>query len=199
MLNPVEQKNKLKPSYEEYCKMDYKERSKNSYFDHLNFELDKFDKYFINVDKNPKSNSIKLSYFSTKPKLRLNGLIDQEFIDNLFSASVYKCPFNEYIHSSLSPVAILSDNPMQYIEMKREPERVLPWWSDMACDPTFLKEDDEDVIVETYLTNVDQALLGPGYTDFFYPSDGSNYTDTIGIELENGDIVLFLIKKWYNK
>lgn len=199
MLNPVEQKNKLKPSYEEYCKMDYKERSKNSYFDHLNFELDKFDKYFINVDKNPKSNSIKVSYFSTKPKLRLNGLIDQEFIDNLFSASTYKCPFNEYIHSSLSPVAILSDNPMQYIEMKREPESVLPWWSDMACDPTFLKEDDEDVIVETYLTNVDQALLGPGYTDFFYPSDGSNYTDTIGIELENGDIVLFLIKKWYNK
>lgn len=199
MLKVVEQKNKLKPSYEEYCKMDYKERSKNSYFDHLNFELDKFDKYFINVDKNPKSNSIKLSYFSTKPKLRLNGLIDQEFIDNLFSASTYKCPFNEYIHSSLSPVAILSDNPMQYIEMKREPERVLPWWSDMACDPTFLKEDDEDVIVETYLTNVDQALLGPGYTDFFYPSDGSNYTDTIGIELENGDIVLFLIKKWYNK
>lgn len=199
MLNPVEQKNKLKKSYEEYCKMDYKERSKNSYFDHLNFELDKFDRYFINVDKNPKSNSIKLSYFSTKPKLRLNGLIDQEFIDKLFAASAYKCPFNEYIHSSLSPVAILSDNPMQYIEMKREPESGLPWWADMACDPTFLKEDDEDVIVETYLTNVDQALLGPGYTDFFYPSDGSNYTDTIGIELENGDIVLFLIKKWYNK
>lgn len=199
MINVVEQKKKLKPSYEEYCKMSGKELANNSYFDHLNFELDDFDKYFINVKNNPKSNSIKLSYFSMKPKLRLNGLIDQEFIDKLFAASNYKCPFNEYIHSSLSPVAILSDDPMQYINMKRDEECGLPWWSEMACDPFFLKEDDKDVSIDTYLTSIDKALLGPGYTYFFYPNDGSSYTSTIGIELENGDIILFLIKKWYNK
>lgn len=182
MLNVVEQKKKFK--------LDG---------DFTGYDLNKFTKYFVKVKKNHRANSLSLSYLSINALKRLENIIDDEFTTKLFKASSYRCPFNGFVHKSIIPVAILTDNPIDYIRMyhKTENDKYLPWYTEMACDPEWNKED--VVNAASYLSGIERALIGPGYTEMFYPSDGSTYTTNIGIELENGDVILFALKEWFNK
>lgn len=185
MHNPVQQEKKLS--------------AKN--FDFMNQSLNKFTEYLKDVKDNPFSNRLDLEYLAIKPLERLKNILPDEFTEKLFKASSYKCPFNGYRHYSLIPVSILTEDPLYYIKLFHDVQdnvRSLPWYTNMACDPTWNK-DDAITDYQQFFTSVIRASLGSGYTEMFYPNDGGYGFGTVGIELDNGDIVLFVIMKWYNK
>lgn len=174
---------------------------KIEYFDFLNDDLRQYTDYFVNLKDNPFTNSLHLSYLSLKPWSTLKNILSEDEIKSIIYSSSYECPFNGYKHTSLVPVAILTDNPIDYIRLYNQINPVEDrdlWYSEMACDPTWNK-DDHINYVDQYINSINKALLGPGYTESFYPNDGHNSIDTVAIQLENGDYILFLILKWYNK
>ena len=173
---------------------------KIDYFDCLNNDLYQYTDYFVNLKDNPFTNRLHLSYLSLDIKKRLSNIADDE-INQMINDSSYKCPFNGYTHHSLIPVAILTDNPIDYIHAAyriKPGEDSDPWFTDMACDPTWNK-DEAINFVGQYIDSVVKVAIGPGYTESFYPNDGHSGTDTVAVQLENGDYILFLILKWYNK
>lgn len=185
MHNPVQQEKKLS--------------AKN--FDFMNQGLNKFTEYFKDVKVNPFSNRLDLEYLAIKPLERLKNILPDEFTEKLFKASSYKCPFNGYRHYSLIPVSILTEDPLYYIKLFHDVQdnvRSLPWYTNMACDPTWNK-DEEITETDQYLNSVIRCAMGSGYTQTFYPNDGHFSHDVLGIEIDNGDILLFLVMKWYNK
>jgi hypothetical protein len=44
-----------------------------------------------------------------------------------------------------------------------------------------------------------RAFLGSCSTQMFYPTDGSYCFDNITIQLDNGDSLLCVVIRWYNK
>lgn len=174
---------------------------KMSNFDFHNYELKKFDSYFLDIKKNPFKNSLDLGYLSIKPLERLKNIVSDEFLDKLYKAAQYTCPFNGYRHHCIVPVSILTDNPLYYIKKHHvivDDSTRTPWYTDMACDPTWNK-DEEITETDQYLSSVILCAMGSGYTQTFYPNDGHFSHDVLGIEIDNGDILLFLVMKWYNK
>ena len=170
----------------------------NESSDFMNNNMTEYLEYFRDIDTNHRSNYIRLSYFSLDPKKTLKGIVDRDLTNQLFQASSYKCPFNGYLHTSIIPIAILTDNPMDYVNAHNQYSNKVPPWAEMACDPDWMKcEDMADLIDE--ITPIGDVLLGSGYTNIFYPNDGTPDRSIIGIDLENGDTIVFAIMTWYNK
>jgi hypothetical protein len=74
------------------------------------------------------------------------------------------------------------------------------WYKDILCDIEYLDIDDKHLI-DNYTNNIDIVALGSGYTNTFYPSDGSFNRSIIGINIDhkNEDTIVFGILQWYNK
>ena len=170
----------------------------NESFDFMNNNMTKYLEYFKDLDTIYGRNYIRLSYFSLDPKKTLKGIVDQDLTNQLFQASSYKCPFNGYLHTSIIPIAILTDNPMDYVNAHNQYSNKVPPWAEMACDPDWLKFPLMRELIGD-MTTIEKTLLGSGYTDIFYPNDGSPDKSVIGIDLENGDTIVFAIMEWYNK
>ena len=178
-------------------------------FDFINFHLEQYQEYFIPIkgryssDKldplySKYSNCLSLTYMSINTWNVFLKLIP-DHCGKLRTSSTYECPFTGYKHTSILPVCILSNDPLKYILHYSDSDGTRPpWYAEMACDASWNYKE-EIFKVERYTHNVSKSFLGPGYTQMFYPNDGHASLDLIGIELDNGDTVLFLINKWYNK
>lgn len=165
-------------------------------FDFMNQNMINYIEFFREVKTNHRSNYINLEYFKYDVRKSLKGIIDHDFVNQLYQNSSYTCPFTGYKHNSLIPIAILTDKPIDYVIAHNGDDS--PWYAEMACDPTWYKE--EDITNLCYnISSVSQSLIGPGYTSMFYPNDGGADKSIIGIDLENGDTIVFVILKWYNK
>jgi hypothetical protein len=112
-------------------------------------------------------------------------------------SSRYICPYTSYEHYGIVPVAILTDAPDKYINAARVNLREMlgdKEWNAPDCDIT-----DTDDLQKTYLSQIDNIILGTGYTCGTIISDGTSSTEPLVLELSNGDHVLCFAKVWYNK
>lgn len=166
-------------------------------FDFLNDSLEYYRPYLRTIYKDDRF-LLRLSYFGYNAMQSLYDIVDSTQLDHLFMCSQYKCIANGYTHYSVLPVGILTtpEQGVEYIKMKNNGE--MPWYTKMATDPTWWTPQDigdPEEFEEKFL----MARLGPGYTYGKSPSDGSSETAIYGIDLDNGDTVLFIMNLWYNK
>lgn len=158
--------------------------------------------YEWNDSYNTKANRINLGYFSYTVKDKLKGIISNEANKLLLDSSLYVCPFNESKHVSIVPVCILTDDPIHYIRLNsginESEDKSLPWYTDMACDPTWRKDDPISAVYYE-LDSVSMTALGSGYTNMWWPNDGSFSISPVAMDLDNGDTIIFACLKWYNK
>jgi hypothetical protein len=115
-------------------------------------------------------------------------------VEELKTASTYECPITERSYTAILPVAIISADVKKYFDHYGDNK---PWFFDMACDPTWNKYDSDDEIEG--MSSIDICLLGPGYTDSCYPSDGSKSLNLFVADLDNGDMLLLVGYVWHNK
>lgn len=166
------------------------------WWDFVNASLNQYKDYFVSVKGDDDRHVLRLSYFGYSLYKQFNNLIHTDQMNELLTASEYHCPFNAYKHISIAPVAILTstEQAREYVKAKNEGRE--PYYTDMACDPEWRRP---DVItnVEEYTNDILTMALGPGFTDSCWPGDGYASQGIIGIDLENGDTLLFIIVQWY--
>lgn len=141
---------------------------------------------------------IPLNYFGASGRKVLKLLAPYlNNVEVLVDSSQYDCPYTEYTHYGLIPVLITTDDPTKYLVKMPE------WLREAAADKEWNRPkfdlSDEQELQENYLTSINTILLGSGYTTMTIISDGSNYTEPMVLELENGDNILCFGKVWYNK
>lgn len=109
----------------------------------------------------------------------------------------YECPFNGYLHKAVIPVFIASDEDVARYFAHHINK---PWYADMTTDQSWVKQRDEHKCeAGEWLTNLKAAMIGPGYTDMCYPSDGSASFDYCTVPLSNGDTLVCVTRVWHNK
>ena len=160
-------------------------------YDYLNDSLCEYHEKFNKFKLDESKNVLHLDYFGYNPISNCQDLFDFD-INELLNASIYNCPFNGYKHYSILPISIVTNDPRSYIIKKLGHDKV--WYADMACDLSWNQDQDK-----YHLTSIAKILMGPGYTNLFYPSDGGNLLDYVSIDLSNGDELICVIWKWYNK
>lgn len=183
---------------------------KMEHFDFLNCDLEDYYKYLKELPRSTSekkveefleqhSNCFILNYSGKDTWKVLSKIIPDDY-ELLKESSEYECPFTGFKHVSLWPVFILTPNPEDYIRKVYCTEEFdrLPWYADMACDASW-NYDKELLSPASHLTRITKSFMGPGYTQMFYPNDGHSDFDLISINLSNGDSIVFLVLKWYNK
>lgn len=177
------------------------ESPSSEYFDDYEFVVDgltDYKKYFVSVNPSDTRHIFRLSHFGYTGSSLYKNILDDEFMNALSKASEYECPFNGYVHQSIMPIAIATSPEQARIYIKDRNDGRLPYYTDMACDPEWDRPSNI-VDADEYLYSIRSTLLGPGYTESCYPDDGSSDRCVIGINLENGDTVLFAVLQWFNK
>lgn len=124
--------------------------------------------------------SIRENVLKTLAKLEID-------VTEMIKASEYECPFNGYIHVSLYPAFIYTDDIDFYLDKLH----IDGWERGILLDREYI--DSIDPVNESV-----QYLMGPGYTHTCYPSDGSSSLEFISVDLDNGDTLEFLVRTWYN-
>lgn len=179
-------------------------------FDFINYDLDDYCKYFKSVptilaEKKVETllaqntNCFILNYSGRDNWKSLSKILPDDY-ELLKVSSEYECPFTGFTHTSLWPAFILTENPIDYIRMVdcTKEYTKLPWYADMACDASW--NYDKDLFnIPSHLNKITKSFMGPGYTQTFYPNDGHSDYSLISVDLSNGDTVVFIVLKWYNK
>jgi hypothetical protein len=71
----------------------------------------------------------------------------------------------------------------------------------MACDPSWnkIEEFESNLKDDSELSDIDTAVIGPGYTSCCLPSDGSKSLLPFEATLSNGDLLIMVGYVWHNK
>jgi hypothetical protein len=129
---------------------------------------------------------IALGWISYNPYGAAQGLgID---VARLRDASAYRCPYLDQTFQSVVPTFILTKDAHAYEPFARHYAR------DMFKDAEFLR-----ARFSENLNGFEKTMMGPGYTDFFLPSDGSNGREQGHVALSNGDLLVVSVWHWFNK
>jgi len=103
----------------------------------------------------------------------------------------YTCPHTGMDFFSLVPMYIMSDDIQKYSKLE---------FSEMTLDKEWnWSQDFDEKDNKPYYDKIFRTMVGTGYTSFASSWDGSNSEEVLGIELENGDILVCLTWFWYNK
>lgn len=103
----------------------------------------------------------------------------------------YTCPHTGMDFFSLVPMYIMSNNIQKYREKQ---------FSDMVLDSEWnWMQDFDDKTNKPYYDKIYKSMIGTGYTAYTSSWDGSNSEEIVGVELDNGDILVCLTWQWYNK
>lgn len=140
--------------------------------------------------------------FFTKQFLLLNNLdyntftvldklnIDTSYFDNF----KYECPFTKRENYGVVPIVIVSDNIEKYLVDCHQSKK------EMVLDMDFQKEYfNEKVPLENLINSITISLMGAGYTNGCYPSNGSKDVMLSTIPLNNGDVIVCVNYVWFNK
>ncbi len=102
----------------------------------------------------------------------------------------YTCPYTEYEHFAILPVAVIVNGDIKtYAKVHHyNPDFVLDWEWHQKMIPDRLA-----------LSRIDKVLLGSGYTAGTRINDGSGSLIQCRAILENGDILHLHLWEWYNK
>lgn len=164
--------------------------------DYLSLDLNEYQQYFEKSEKVIKEygNIFYLSRLGYNNWKVLDKLFDAEWVGQLEVDAAYICPFSDNNFYALYPVAILTHDASQYIEKSH-------YLYDLSMDGEWNMSDRENLHKSLYFTSnpITRAFLGSCSTQMFYPTDGSYYFDNITIQLENGDSLLCVVIRWYNK
>lgn len=101
----------------------------------------------------------------------------------------YKCPYTNYEHFGVVPVALLLFNGGE----KSYPKM---FNSDFIFDWEWHKKMIRD---RASVSPIQKILLGSGYSDFWRASDGHGEIKERKVMLDNGDGLLVAFWEWYNK
>jgi len=127
----------------------------------------------------------------------LKKFIDPEQWSRFKKQNKYQCPFrkkNSYI--GVMPIAIFTKDVSQYEDLINEKD----WYQTLMLNrDNFYSWEDSVINLNYRLTTVDTSILGHGYDDGRYPSDGDGKWKEYKINLENGDLLIVVALEWYNK
>ncbi len=158
-------------------------------------DLCDYNNYFVPIKNKDDRTFLDFGYFGYDTLNAPHKVLDIDFLNDLYKVAKYVCPFNKFEHTSIIPLGVLTNDPMSYIT--KHNGKHTPWYAEMACDIWEPIENYNNI--GNHLTGIQHLFLGHGYTDSCYPSDGHASKESVGINLENGDTVLFAILYWYNK
>jgi hypothetical protein len=111
---------------------------------------------------------------------------------DMFNKTKYFCPFSANNFYGIVPIGVETKNSQPY-RLKGFDRTDSDWVFDLEWQQKNVKSllEGSDSIIA--------AFLGPGYTEFCLPYDGSNSVVNVRIELSNGDFIIAKTFEWYNK
>jgi hypothetical protein len=132
-----------------------------------------------------------LGVLDPNPFIALKRLdIDPENI-----VSKYVCPYTNYEHYSVMPIAVFSQNlKKNYFDILAA-KRL--WNIDYVLDHAWHKKMHGDALLA--IADIAKMLLGSGYTHGTMINDGSRSMKVLMAHLENGDLLYNWAWEWYNK
>jgi len=113
--------------------------------------------------------------------------IDERMLQD---AGVYICPYLRRHFHAVVPVMLYAKDPLTYDVIR---EKSLP---DMFVDKGFQSS---QYVSRKLPDRFAAALIGPGFTDGFRPSDGSSSLVQAEMGLSNGDRLSVAVWLWFNK
>jgi hypothetical protein len=132
-----------------------------------------------------KWNPVSLTYFDQNPYRAARNLLGNA-LDEVERVSAYDCPYLKQTFQSVVPLMLLTkDFATNY-----------PARFNIAA----MKDRDWNMHFFTLnMNDFQKTMLGPGYTEYFLPSDGVRHDERAVIRLSNGDLMFVAVWQWFNK
>jgi hypothetical protein len=137
--------------------------------------------------KKGKWNPVGLPWLDHNPYRAAKVLLG-DALDTVQQVSAYECPYLNQKFQSVVPLVLLTkDLAKNYPDFKH-------FNFDMLNDRNWNLH-----YFTPNLGSFEKAMMGPGYTEFFLPSDGIRDDDRATIKLSNGDLLYVAVWQWFNK
>lgn len=176
---------KIVPAPDRYVGKQYFSLLTDSGSDYCDRHLTRFE--FSEEDS--ATYALPLGWFSHNPYTAVERLgID---LGELRETSAYWCDVLDMRFQAAIPTHLVTSD----LKAGYPTEAVLHHYAlDMLCDASWW-----NTRLMTDLSRHAATMMGPGYTDFFRPHDGSSRAEDAAVRLSNGDHLLVKVWHWFNK
>lgn len=136
---------------------------------------------------------------SKKIELQFEKLNLDESILKMFR---YKCQYNNFNQSSIVPTYYFckdSNISSRFFSAINGETLLKSFTKEMYLDKSWVLEELYEDNLNNQLSELQNTLMGQGYSSGFYTSDGCSSTEPFLVELSNGDYIIFTMLLWCNQ